>query len=111
MKVLLLIDIAAFKNDRLLILDRCLLTATRLISCALLLEDPSTIRWGYRIINSQYEPESFATAYKNVAVYGDEGDAAGSALQKGGRRYADRNKLKNLVSKQEKARLHGGHVN
>ncbi|CAL8466850.1 g6386 [Coccomyxa elongata] len=36
-----------------------------------------------RIINSQYEPESFATAYKNVAGYGDEEDAAGSALQKG----------------------------
>lgn len=87
MKILLLIDIAAFKTDRHLILERCLLTATRFLSCALLLEDPSTIRWGYRIINSQYEPESFATAYKNVAGYGDGEDAAGSALQKGGRQY------------------------
>lgn len=92
MKVLLLIDIAAFKNDRHLNLERCLLTATRLLNCALLLEDPSTIRWGYRIINSQYEPESFATAYKNVAGHGDEEDPAGSALQKGGRRYGERNK-------------------
>ncbi len=85
MKVLLLIDIAAFKEDNYTALDRCLLTASRLLSCAIQLDEKEAIRWGYRIINSQYEPEAFATRYKNVAGHSDEEFPSGSPLQKGGK--------------------------
>lgn len=84
MKVLLLIDIAAFKDNSTVTLDRCLLAASRLLKCASHLEDKGAIRWGYRIINSQCEPEAFATTYRSVAGHADEDFPSGGSLQKGG---------------------------
>lgn len=83
MKFLFILDIAAFKDERQAAQDRCLLTVSRLIQGALQLEDSRAIRWGYRTINTQCEPEAFATRYRMVAGHPDDDFPAGSPLQKG----------------------------
>jgi hypothetical protein len=80
---MVLVDLAAFSENKSIVLDQCLLTVTRLLASYLYVKRDCTYRWGYRIINSQHGPEAFATQYKKVFEQVLQDFPADSPLQKG----------------------------